>query len=158
MCLCVIFHRKFEKIVMVPWYQGKTELFPSKACQNGLVSYLSNGWVLFVVQAEKFCQSQEQFSSNWSISVDTSNKTDLWFFGLRYVGLIGDFEGPDVTIFGTLSQTFENQKHQVSKSSSIMLMPTYRFLNKLVSDMKTNMKPLKSLIIVSENLKKIGFP
>lgn len=47
--------------------------------------------------------------------MDTSNKTNLWLFRLRYIGLIGDFKGPNVTVFSTLSQTVENQNQKVSE-------------------------------------------
>lgn len=47
--------------------------------------------------------------------MDTSHKTDFWFFGLRYVGLIGDFEGPNVTILRALSQTFKKSETKGQK-------------------------------------------
>lgn len=52
--------------------------------------------------------------------MDTSNKTNLWLFRLRYIGLIGDFKGPNVTVFSTLSQTVENQNEKVSEELSYL--------------------------------------
>lgn len=37
--------------------------------------------------------------------MNTSNKADLWLLRLRLVGLVGDFEGPDLTELDALTQT-----------------------------------------------------
>lgn len=37
--------------------------------------------------------------------MDTSNKADLGLLRLRLVGLVGDFQGPDLTELNALTQT-----------------------------------------------------
>lgn len=70
-----------------------------------MAPHLCNSGVLLVVHAQEFCQGQEQLCTNRSVSVNTSHKADLWLFRLRLVGLVGDFEGPDLTELNTLTQT-----------------------------------------------------
>lgn len=70
-----------------------------------MASHLRNSSVLLVVHAKKFCQCQEQLRTNGSVSMNTSNKADLWLLRLRLVGLVGDFEGPNLTELNALTQT-----------------------------------------------------
>lgn len=70
-----------------------------------LAPHLCNSSILLVVHAKKFCQCQEQLCTNGSVSVNTSNKADLWLLRLRLVGLVGDFKGPELTELNALTQT-----------------------------------------------------